>query len=331
MAEIPADRSDADWLASAAHLALRARPLSRPNPAVGALLVKGGRVIGRGWTQAGGRPHAEAMALDAAGSAARGATLYTTLEPCAHISDRGPSCAQSIINAGVATCVFGVLDPDPRTAGAGQAAMQEAGLDVRHMLCTASQNSLAGYLSQQQSGRPYITLKLATSLDGAIATGYGQSQWITGAPARFHAHLRRAMSDGILVGGRTWRADMPSLDVRLPGLGHRSPKRIVLSRASHSDGVETLASLDAIKTQLSDLQYLYVEGGASTAAAFLAADLVDQIDLYRAPIILGEGLMAIADIGLFNLEDAHGRWQKVETRALGLDVFESYCRTTKGE
>ena len=321
--------TDRDWLDAAARLALRARPLARPNPGVGALVVAGGRVVGRGWTAAGGRPHAEAVALAQAGSAARGATLYVTLEPCAHDSARGPACDELIVAARLARVVVGVIDPDPRTAGAGIARMRAAGIVVDLLASDEAVESLAGYLVRAAHGRPHVTLKLAVSLDGAIATAAGESRWITGPEARAHVHARRALADAILVGGATWRADSPRLDVRLPGLEGRSPAPVVLSRQPLAE-VRTIAAPADI-AGLDGVSWLYLEGGAGAAAAFLAADLVDRLDLYRAPILLGAGRRALGDIGLGALADAHGRWQAVERRVLGKDDYAAYRRLSTKE
>lgn len=316
---------DADWLDVPARLALRARPLSRPNPAVGAILVRDGVVVGRGWTRPGGRPHAEAMALEQAGERAWGATAFVTLEPCAHRSARGPACADGLIAAGVARVVAGVCDPDPRTAGQGLARLRAAGIAAECADHAASRRSLAGYLVRAELGRPHVTLKLALSFDGCLALADGSSRWITGEAARAHVHSRRAMADAILVGGGTWRADEPRLDVRLPGLEGRSPERWVMTSQS-VEGARTIASPDLIG-KMPDVQYLYVEGGAQTAAAFLAADLVDRLELYRAPVVIGGGRPPVADIGLTGLAEAHGRWNMVERRQLGSDAFTAYERT----
>ena len=283
-------------------------------------------MVGRGWTQPGGRPHAEAMALAAAGDAARGATLYVTLEPCAHDSARGPACADLTATAGLARVVIGCTDPDPRTAGAGVARLTAAGVAVDCIDSPACAASLAGYLTRARLGRPRVTLKLALSLDGALALASGESQWITGAAARAHTHALRARADAILVGGGTLRADAPRLDVRLPGLAGRSPERWVLTRGSAPEGWRAVPSPEAI-TGLSPAQTLFVEGGAATAAAFLAADLVDQLVIYRAPIIIGAGRPGIANLGLTSLADAHGRWRRVDWRTLGSDTLEVYERT----
>ncbi|MBS7671479.1 bifunctional diaminohydroxyphosphoribosylaminopyrimidine deaminase/5-amino-6-(5-phosphoribosylamino)uracil reductase RibD [Croceicoccus gelatinilyticus] len=326
MSKARASGGDLRWLSAAACLAERGRPLSRPNPAVGCILVKDDRVIARGWTQPGGRPHAEAMALAAAGAMAKGATAYVTLEPCAHDSARGPCCAGLLAGAGVAKVVVGANDPDPRTAGSGNAMLRGAGItvvEVEHEGCAAS---LAGYLTRSALGRPFVTLKLALSLDGCIALASGESQWITGTAARAHTHLERARHDAILVGGGTLRADNPRLDVRLPGLEARSPDRWVLTRGDAPDGWQALRD-PADLSALAPAQYLFVEGGAHTAAAFLAADAVDRLLVYRAPIVVGGGRAGVADIGLGSLSDAHGRWRQVDRRTLGTDTLEVYART----
>jgi diaminohydroxyphosphoribosylaminopyrimidine deaminase / 5-amino-6-(5-phosphoribosylamino)uracil reductase len=316
---------DAAWMQAAAALAARGRPLSRPNPAVGAILVADGRVIGRGHTQAGGRPHAEAQALDCAGAGVQNATLYVTLEPCAHVSARGPACTDLVIAARPARVVIGCIDPDPRTAGTGIARLREAGIPVEVIDSVAARASLAGYLLRTREGRPHVTLKLATSLDGRIALASGESRWITGAAARAHVHATRARADAILVGGGTLRADAPRLDVRLPGLEARSPERWVLTRGAAPEGwnaVSDMAARDAFGTA----QYLYVEGGAGAAATFLAADRVDRLMLYRAPILIGAGRPAVGDIGLDRLTEAHDRWALVEQRLLGSDTLDIYER-----
>lgn len=314
-------------MAAAARLAARARPLSRPNPGVGALIVAEGRVVARGWTQAGGRPHAEAVALAGLSPEALArATLYVTLEPCAHRSKRGPACADLICAAKPARVVIGQLDPDPRTAGQGIARLEAAGIAVTLLNDPASAASLAGFLTRQRAGRPWVTLKLAMSLDGCIALADGTSQWITGEAARAHVHAHRARHDAILVGGGTWRSDSPRLDVRLPGLKARSPQRVVLTRGAAPEGTVALPAPDAI-AELDGVQYLYVEGGAQTAAAFLAADLVDELHLYTAPILIGDGLRALGPLGLASLAEAHGRWHLSERRQLGSDAFAAYLRT----
>jgi diaminohydroxyphosphoribosylaminopyrimidine deaminase/5-amino-6-(5-phosphoribosylamino)uracil reductase len=215
-----------------AALALARRGLGAvwPNPAVGCVIVNDGRVVGRGWTQPGGRPHAETEALRRAGEAARGAAAYVSLEPCCHWG-RTPPCADALIEAGLRRVVVALEDPDPRVAGAGIRRLRAAGLAVDTGLAAAEAAEInAGFLTRLAFGRPLVTLKLATSLDGRIATGSGESRWITGPPARERAHSLRAEHDAIMVGTGTVLADDPQLTCRLPGLGHRSPVRVVLDR-----------------------------------------------------------------------------------------------------
>lgn len=214
-----------------AALALAARGLGHvwPNPTVGCVLVaSNGRVAGRGWTQAGGRPHAETEALARAGAAARGATAYVTLEPCAH-HGKTPPCAEALIAAGIARAVVAVQDPDPRVSGRGIAQLKEAGIAVEVGLLEREAAALnAGFFTRIELGRPLVALKLASTLDGRIATATGESRWITGPEARAQAHRLRAEHDALLVGGATVIADDPDLTCRLPGLASRSPVRVVL-------------------------------------------------------------------------------------------------------
>ena len=242
----PAD--DARWVGAALALGERARGRTAPNPNVGCVIVADGRVVGRGWTQAGGRPHAEAMALMQAGAAARGATAYVTLEPCAHVSDRGPACSDLLIASGIARVVVAIEDPDRRTAGQGLARLAAAGVATRvGVRAPEARASMAGFLTRQRCARPFVTLKLATSLDGGIAMADGRSRWITGAAARSHAHLERSRHEAILVGRGTWDIDAPRLDVRLAGLEARSPMRVVLSgRAAEGGGHGPRSALGAV-------------------------------------------------------------------------------------
>jgi diaminohydroxyphosphoribosylaminopyrimidine deaminase/5-amino-6-(5-phosphoribosylamino)uracil reductase len=318
--------TDADWMAATARLAARSRPTARPNPGVAAIMVKDGRVIARGWTQSGGRPHAEAHAFERLDKGmAEGATLYVTLEPCAHKSNRGPACADLISEIGPARVVIGQFDPDPRTAGKGIEKLKAAGIAVAVLDDAASARSLPGFLMRMREGRPYVTLKLAQSLDGCIALADGTSQWITGEAARAHCHAMRARNEAILVGGGTWRADKPRLDVRLPGLENRSPDRVLLTRGVAPDGVRVINAPDQIAT-LDGVMHLYIEGGAATAASFLKADLVDELHLYQAPIVIGGGLSSIGDLGLEDLAPAHNRWTQTQDRTLGSDRFTAYLR-----
>lgn len=212
-------------------LGLAARGLGNvwPNPAVGCVIVKDGRVIGRGWTQPGGRPHAEAVALAQAGTGAGGATAYVTLEPCAH-HGRTPPCAEALVAAGVARVVTALTDPDPRVAGRGHAILRAAGIAVTEGIRSAEAAALnAGFLKRVTRGLPFVTLKLAATLDGRIATATGESRWITGPLARRSVHALRLNHDAVMVGSGTALADDPDLTVRDLGAGHQ-PVRVVLDR-----------------------------------------------------------------------------------------------------
>jgi diaminohydroxyphosphoribosylaminopyrimidine deaminase / 5-amino-6-(5-phosphoribosylamino)uracil reductase len=317
--------NDARWMGAAIALATRGRGRTWPNPNVGCVIVREGRVVGRGVTAARGRPHAEAVALAQTGAAARGATLYTTLEPCAHASARGPTCSDLIVETGVARVVIAVRDPDTRTDGAGASRLRHAGIDVVESVeAGPAARAMAGFLTRQRFGRPHITLKLALSLDGCIARADGESQWITGPEARAHGHLERSRVEAILVGRGTFEADAPRLDVRLSGLEERSPARYVLSSGNAPDGWRAIVTPQDIITLPAD--DVLVEGGAGAASAFLSADLVDRLLVYRAPTLIGGGKVGLHNIGLTALSDAHGRWHSVDSRMLGKDRLDIYER-----
>lgn len=213
-----------------AALALAGRALGRvwPNPAVGCVLVAGEQVVGRGWTQDGGRPHAETEALARAGGLARGASVYVTLEPCSH-HGRTPPCASALVKTSVRRVVVAIEDPDPRVSGGGIAALRAAGIEVEMGVCAEEARDVnAGFLMRLSQGRPLVTLKAATTLDGRIATHRGESRWITGEAARLRGHLLRATHDAVMVGVGTATLDDPELTCRLPGLSGRKPVRIVV-------------------------------------------------------------------------------------------------------
>jgi diaminohydroxyphosphoribosylaminopyrimidine deaminase / 5-amino-6-(5-phosphoribosylamino)uracil reductase len=350
-------------------LGLARRGLGRvwPNPAVGCVIVDAnGHVAGRGWTQAGGRPHAETEALRQAGARSRGATAYVTLEPCAH-HGKTPPCAQALIDAGVARVVSALEDPDGRVSGAGHAMLSAAGIAVRSkVMSAAAAEANAGFLSRVQRGRPSISLKLATTLDGKIAMSGGESRWITGERARAHTHLLRAQHDGVMIGIGTALADDPELTCRLPAID-AAPVRIVvdtmarLSPASklacsanrlpvwlltskpadtgavQAGGVKVLTvpqngkvvDLSAAMNLLAaeGLTRILVEGGATLATALLQAHLVDRLFWYRAPSIMGEGTPAVASLGLSHLGDMP-RFKHEGTIRLADDVLETYGATT---
>lgn len=349
-----------------AALGLARRHLGRvwPNPSVGCVLVKDGIVRGRGVTAPGGRPHGEPQALALAGpEAARGATIYVSLEPCNHYG-KTPPCALTLVDAGVARVVVACVDPDPRVAGGGIQRLRDAGIQVDVGLCEAEALDLNfGFFTRIKQGRPGITLKLATSLDGRVATASGHSQWITGAQSRARGHLLRANHDAILVGVGTALADDPELTCRLPGMEEQSPVRIVLDSAlrlpltaklvqgavagpptwvvtgSDADpdraaalseqGVRVLrvaapgrpsalAAAQIIAEQ--GITRLLIEGGPGVATSFLKAGLVDRIEWFRAPMLIGgDGLPGVGGLDVGTLDQAL-RWGP------GGDSADRHCR-----
>lgn len=217
------------YMALALSLGRRGLGTTWPNPAVGCVIVRDGRIVGRGWTAPGGRPHAETQALARAGVLAQGATAYVSLEPCAHHGET-PPCAQALIDAGIARVVAALPDTDPRVSGRGFAMLRAAGIAVTSGVCAIeAAKDHAGFFSRVETGRPWVTLKLASTMDGRIATATGESQWITGPEARREVHAQRMRHDAVMVGAGTARADNPSLTVRDMG-AQRQPVRIVISR-----------------------------------------------------------------------------------------------------
>jgi diaminohydroxyphosphoribosylaminopyrimidine deaminase/5-amino-6-(5-phosphoribosylamino)uracil reductase len=318
---------DRRFMAEAVRLSEGARGRTAPNPNVGCIIVSAaGEIVGRGVTAKGGRPHAEAIALEQAGRKAEGSTVYVTLEPCAHESPRGPACTHVLLAAKPARVVIALKDPDARTSGNGIKALRDAGIEVKLGVGRkAAAAAISGWLTRLKLGRPRITLKLALSIDGKIALPSGESKWITGEDARRHVHVERAHSDMILVGRGTYQADAPKLDVRLPGLEDWSPRRALLTQGGAVEGWEILQDPQDV-WRLHDVNDLLVEGGSATATAFLSADVVDRILIYRAPIIVGEGKSSFGYVGLDAIADAHGRWTLVSERRLGVDRLEVYER-----
>ncbi|GHA54254.1 riboflavin biosynthesis protein RibD [Amylibacter ulvae] len=324
---MPSRSIDERWMRLA--LALGARGLGRvwPNPSVGCVIVKDGIVLGRGWTQPTGRPHGEVVALAQAGVAARGATAYVTLEPCAH-HGKTPPCSQALINAGIKRVVCATQDPDERVSGKGFQMLRDAGITV-DIGCLKDQANAAhiGFFMRITNGRPMVTLKLANSIDGRIATRTGESRWISNAQSRAYVHMLRATHDGVMVGRGTSLADNPDLRVRTVGLGDRNPVRIVLdsnlktptdSRLSqtandtpvwlcHGKNADTAAWADNaaslikcnyapqgldlydVLKQLGQrgLTRIFCEGGGTLAAALLRANLVDQLITFQAGVAIG--------------------------------------------
>jgi diaminohydroxyphosphoribosylaminopyrimidine deaminase / 5-amino-6-(5-phosphoribosylamino)uracil reductase len=317
----------------ALRLGRRALGTTAENPNVGCVIVKEGRLLGVGWTQPGGRPHAETEALKMAGAAARGATAYVTLEPCAHHGRTGP-CAEALVAAGIARVVTAIEDPDPRVSGGGHAILERAGVAFETGLAAEeARRDMAGFLTRIQKKRPQVILKMAFSADGKIAAGVGKRTAISGSEARARVHLLRAQCNAILVGMGTVRADDPELTCRLPGLRNRSPKPFIMSRhgnlppASHlaRQGAEVLRG--TVPQVLADLALrginrLMVEGGARVARSFLEAGLVDEFHLIRAPVTLGpDGVDGLAGL---DLDQALQPFQPLEQEKLGSDLLTVY-------
>ena len=235
-----APKQDLDRRLMAGAIALARRGLGRtaPNPAVGAVLYRPdlGEIVGRGWTQPGGRPHAEPVAIASAGERAKGATLYVTLEPCAH-HGRTPPCVEAIIAAGISRVVFGITDPDPRVSQRGLRILENAGIEVvRSALVEEAHDVTIGHVLRVSQRRPFVQVKIAVHGNGQVPTGHdGAPVWATGTESRARGHMMRAEADAILVGRGTARADNPSLDCRLPGFAEQSPLRVVLSGSGALD------------------------------------------------------------------------------------------------
>jgi diaminohydroxyphosphoribosylaminopyrimidine deaminase / 5-amino-6-(5-phosphoribosylamino)uracil reductase len=319
------------YMEMAHRLAWRALGTTAENPPVGCVIAKSGKVTGVGWTQPGGRPHAEIEALKMAGEAARGATAYVTLEPCAH-HGRTPPCAEALVKAGIARVVFAKVDPDPRVSGKGLQILKDAGIAVHQLAPQSPQEELFGFCTRILKKRPYAILKLAISSDGKIADAKGQRTAITGPEANARVHLMRAQSDAILIGLSTALIDDPDLTCRLPGLENRSPIRIVAdsrlsipprlklvktanklplwllsARKGHLDDAIKIIDCrptaegwvdftDALKKLASlGINRLLVEGGSFIAHSLLSRDLVDEVHLFRSPMVLGpHGVEAFA-------------------------------------
>ncbi|HEY3943395.1 MAG TPA: bifunctional diaminohydroxyphosphoribosylaminopyrimidine deaminase/5-amino-6-(5-phosphoribosylamino)uracil reductase RibD [Acidimicrobiales bacterium] len=307
---------DEDYMQRAVSLAAGVRGTTAPNPWVGCVVVvpgPGEPAVFEGATRPPGGPHAEVVALDAAARAggATGATLYTTLEPCSH-TGRTPPCVDRVTAAGVVRVVVGVLDPDERVAGSGVEALRAAGVEVVVGVGSdAVSQQLAPYLKHRRTGRPWVVLKLATTLDGRIAAPDGSSRWITGEAARNDAHRLRAQSDAVLVGAGTVRADDPELTARLDPPAPRQPLRVVLGRVPAGSRVEPALEVSGdLGTVLDDLGargvlQVLVEGGAQVAGAFHRGGLVDRYVLYLAPVFAGgdDGRSAFAGPGARNVAD----------------------------
>lgn len=357
---MPKQKNDYRFMALALSLGRRGMGRVWPNPAVGCVVVRDGVIVGRGRTADGGRPHAETQALAQAGAMARGATAYVTLEPCSH-HGKTPPCANALIAAGIAEVVVATGDPNPQVSGAGIAMLEAAGVAVRTGVRQAEANAdHAGFFLTQTRGRPFVTLKLATTLDGHIATTTGDSQWITGPQSRRLVHAMRARHDAVMVGAGTVRADDPMLDVRDMG-AVRQPVRVVISsdlnlpidgklartakdqpvwlchsapadaRGWTSLGARSFPSrakgntvdLNDAMGQLAaaGLTRIFCEGGGQLAASLMQAGLVDELVLFNGPkVIGGDGVSALGTLGVTVLDKAP-RFELLEQRAIGNDLM----------
>jgi len=309
------------FMAEALSLAASVHGAVGPNPRVGCVLVAAdGHVVGRGAHQGAGTDHAEVVALADAGGAARGSTAYVTLEPCNH-HGRTPPCAQALIKAGVAAVRYAV--PDPTTAAGGARTCAEAGLEVASgPLTDEAAGFLAPWLFAVANGRPFVTLKIASTRDGYIAAADGSSRWITGPDARRWVHGLRAQVDAIAVGSGTFRADSPALTVRGFEVV-RQPHRYVLGEVQ-AEGFTGLPGRDpeAALAQMYEagVRHVLLEGGATVAAAFLRAGLVDDLVWFTAPTLLGAGTRAVGDLGIGTIADAQ-RWAVTDVQKVGGDVM----------
>ncbi|GAB11044.1 riboflavin biosynthesis bifunctional protein RibG [Gordonia araii NBRC 100433] len=306
---------------------------STPNPPVGAVIVgERGEVIASGYTRPAGGPHAEVVALEAAGEQARGSTVVVTLEPCNHQGRTGP-CAQALVDAGVARVVYALGDPNPQASGGAQT-LRDAGLEVVSGVgaAAAADGPLRAWLHRQRTGRPLVIAKVAATVDGRTAAPDGTSRWITGEQARADAHDVRAGLDAIVVGTGTVLADDPALTAREPDGSPRphQPTRIIMGNRTIPESARILD--DAAPTvvvdshdpadvlaAVPDALSVLVEGGPRIIGAFLAAGLVDEVHAYVAPVLLGAGANAVDDSTVATLAQAH-RFMTVDVRRLGDDV-----------
>ena len=350
--------SDEDYMRLALDLARQGEGKTSPNPTVGAVVARDGAVVGQGFTQPIGGPHAEVGALGEAGDRAAGATLYVTLEPCSH-HGRTPPCADLVLSKGISRVVCAMVDPDPRVSGRGIARLRKAGVEVEVGILEAEARGLnAFYVKHRTTGLPFVVLKLAQSLDGRIATAPGDSRWITGEDARRRAHLLRSRVDAVLVGVGTVIADDPMLTVRL--VAGRDPARIIVDSALRTPtsarvlgpGRTILATTEgadegraeafreggaevwrlpsaagrvdfrALMAGLGRQGFLSVmiEGGASVAASALKAGIVDQAQVFIAPKIIGAGLGAVGDLGIERVADSV-RLTDVAVERVGEDLL----------
>jgi diaminohydroxyphosphoribosylaminopyrimidine deaminase/5-amino-6-(5-phosphoribosylamino)uracil reductase len=345
------NNSHEKFMQIALRMARRQAGQTHPNPNVGAVIVKDGQILAVGATETGGRPHAETIAIENAGELARGASLYVTLEPCSHHGKTAP-CAEAIIKAGISKVIISCRDKNPVVSGNGVAMLKAAGVEVIEGVCEAEALEVTcGFFSVIEKKRPFISLKIATSLDGKIAyppachpalvAGSGEkptdeicnsrprnkcgvTKWLTGEPARNYGQLLRAQHDAILTGSGTVLADNPQLTCRLNGLENRSPIRIVLDRSgqikdAHGFWVMSHKSLEENIKEITEkgITSLMIEAGAKLSTAFLESGLVDRVYWFRAPIIVGEG--GLSAVGVC---EKLAKFKRIEHITLGNDILE---------
>jgi diaminohydroxyphosphoribosylaminopyrimidine deaminase/5-amino-6-(5-phosphoribosylamino)uracil reductase len=313
----------------AVELAERARGRTYPNPLVGAVVVRDGHVVGEGWHERYGGPHAEVNALRAAGEKARGATVYVTLEPCTH-HGRTPPCVDALVEAGVERVVVGARDPNPRVSGGGVERLHEAGIDVEVVEgepAWRSRDLNAGYFSVFERGRPWVIYKVATTLDGRVAVP--GERWVTGEESRRRVHELRGWVDAVAVGMGTVRADAPRLDAR--GVdAPKQPRRLAFGRGPLPDGSELELRTGLLEGELRALagegvHTLLLEGGPTLATSFLAADLVDKLLVFVAPTLAGAGPALLVEL------EVPTRLKRMRAEQVGEDVLvEAYVHDPKG-
>lgn len=315
-----------------------------PNPCVGALVVRGNRIIGRGVTGRGGRPHAETIALQQAGAAARGATIYVTLEPCAH-HGKTPPCAQAIIDAGIKRVVIATTDPDPRVLGQGVTMLRVVGIDVECGIGKDAADAMhQGFYHRILMHRPFVALKLAITRDGFMTVP--GKKWITSLAARQHTHFLRAHFDAIMVGSGTVLADDPMLNVRLAGFEHRSPLRVILDRRGRlpssakviataldyptlvlGEEVDDMPSVLGQLAEKNGITRLFAEGGYALAKSLVTESWADRIYLYRSPVAAGpNGRLQVQDFGISPGQEHFLDYVLISEQKIGPDNLSIYER-----
>jgi diaminohydroxyphosphoribosylaminopyrimidine deaminase / 5-amino-6-(5-phosphoribosylamino)uracil reductase len=317
-----------EYVELALELAERGRGTTKPNPVVGAVLVRDGDVVGRGWHERAGGPHAEIVALEAAGESAHGATLYTTLEPCAH-QGRTPPCVDALEAAGVMRVVAAAEDPNPKANGQGFEKLRAAGIKVELVegdAATRARRQNEAYRTWVAQGRPFVTYKAAMTLDGRLAAAGGDARWVSGKESRQLVHELRAASDAVAVGTGTVDADSPALtarDVEAP----RQPRRLAFGRGPLPEGSELELCSGSLENELArlaeeEVQSLLLEGGPTLAGAFLRADLIDKLVLFVAPKVIGgdDAPPLFAGPGVRSLGDA-ASITSLEASRVGQDLL----------